>query len=448
MVNEKRVKKDLTDFIKLESVSSDSRRRTDLDATVMFLRNHLEAIGFFVRIIKKGMAPPLIVATLATPNAETTIGVYGHYDVQAEDPVEEWHSPPFELVERDGKLFGRGVADNKGHIVQNLEALRRIQEQGKMKHSFVIVLEGEEETGSSELEPMMEEASAELKQADVYFITDTGMHAKNQPQIFYALRGLDYFELTIRLGKRDLHSGIYGNAVVNPANVAVELLGAMKDSETGEVLIPGFYDQVRSLDAEERKVLEQACTTDAELREEAGVKAVRAVRGFPPYLAAKVLPSLDINGMVAGHTGEGAKTIIPRSATIKFSTRLVEHQDPQAIRRLIESFVNQRVPADLETEIVMHSSNAPFYSDYRNSYTKTVAKILEDVFGNPVLYNRSGGSIPAAEVLQRLFDVPIILTGFTLPDDNIHAPDENYDCEMFLKGIDALEQIYSAEFPA
>jgi acetylornithine deacetylase/succinyl-diaminopimelate desuccinylase-like protein len=236
---------------------------------------------------------------------------------------------------------------------------------------------------------------------------------------------------------------MYGNSVPNPALIAAEIMGMMKDNTTGEVLIPGFYDDVRDISSEERTILESIRRSDDELMKEAGVSLLQSLKGENPSLASKVLPSLDINGMVSGYTGEGPKTIIPKSATVKFSCRLVEQQNPKRIRELVANFIESSIADNVDYRLDILSEDNPFYTNIEETEVKRAAAILEKEFSKPVIFNRSGGSIPAAEVLQRFFHKPVILTGFTLPDDNIHSPNENMDVELFWKGIEVLKKLYS-----
>lgn len=443
MTDKKKVKQLLERFIAIESVSADSQKLPEVLNATSFLKKELEELGFKVKVIGKESAPPLVTASYFVKGAEKTIGIYGHYDVQSEDPVSEWNSSPYTLVEQKDKFWARGIADNKGHIVQNIAAISQLIKANSLKNNIIFILEGEEETGSVHLESFISQVKQELEKVDVFYVTDTGMYSKDVPQIFYGLRGLVYFELKVTVGKRDLHSGMYGNSVANPALVASELLGKMKDNVTGEVLIPGFYDDVRSLDSKERKLLESSKRSDEELIEEASVKSVQSLKGESAYLASKVLPSLDINGFISGYTGEGPKTIIPKSAVVKFSCRLVENQNPEKIRNLVLQFIQRSIPESVDYQVDILSEDAPFYTGIDNPEVKRTEAVLKKAFSNEVIFNRSGGSIPAAEVLQRYFQKPVILTGFTLPDDNIHSPNENMDVELFWKGIEVFKKLYS-----
>jgi len=432
----------LSDFVKIQSVSTDKNRFSEIEKAVSFLKNFLLSLGFSVKILEKEKAPPLILATLIKDEKAKTIGIYGHYDVQPEDPASEWETAPFLLTEKKGKFFGRGVADNKGHIVQNLFAIKSLIEEKKLKNNIVFILEGEEEVGSVHFENYVKEAKDVLSKVDVFYLTDTGMHQKNIPQIFYGLRGIVYFELIVKIGKRDLHSGVYGNRVYNPINVLADLIAKIKDVKTGKILIPKFYEKVRKIEKEELLLLKKTLKSDEEEKKEGGVFGLTEIEGFSS-LSSKIFPSFDCHGIISGFIGEGQKTVIPKEATVKFSFRLVEHQDPKEIEAQVFDFVKENLPKEVKWDLKCLSKSAPFYTDVKNEWVKKTAKILKDVFGNEVVLNRSGGSIPAAEILQRLYKKPIILTGFTLPDDNIHAPNENFDSEMFFLGIKALERIYS-----
>jgi len=436
----------LSHFIKIQSVSTDKNRFLEIKKAVSFLSNFLSKLGFSIKILEKEKSPPpLILASLIKDKKAKTVGIYGHYDVQPEDPLSEWKTPPFSLTLKNGKFFGRGVADNKGSIIQNLVAVNNLIKEKRLKNNIVFILEGEEETGSVNFEEYIKKTKDILSKVDVFYLTDTGMHQKYQPQIFYGLRGIVYFELTVKIGERDLHSGIYGNRVYNPINVLTDLIAKIKNIKTGKIQIPKFYKKLRKISRDELLLLKKTLKSDEEEKEEASVFGLTQINNLGK-LSSKILPSFDCHGIISGYIGEGQKTVIPKEAKVKFSFRLVEHQDPKEIESLVFDFVKKNLPKEVKWELKCLSKSAPFYTDVNNLWVKQTTSILEDVFGNEVIFNRSGGSIPAAEILQRLFKKPIILTGFTLPDDNIHAPNENFDEEMFFLGIEALEKIYSINF--
>ena len=427
-----------SDFVAIRSISADPSRHKEILEAVDFLKKRIIKLGFEVDIYQTKDSSPLIVAKrIISPNSKT-IGIYAHYDVQPEDPVDEWDSPPFKLDIRGGKIYGRGVADDKGHIIQILMALDQLIKNKKLSNNIVLVFEGEEENKSENFELFVGQAKKDLETVDVFYIFDMGMKAKNIPQIFYGLRGIITGELKIKIGKTDLHSGIYGNRVMNPVQIIAELLAKIKNGETNEIKIPGFYSTVKKISQKERDLLSEFISDDEVEKKNAGIK-----KFIGDFLSSKVLPSFEVNGIVSGYTGQEAKTIIPSEATLKFSIRLVPNQISQEIKKITEDFIQRNLPKGVDYVLEISDGGDPFYTDFENNFAKKTAEILSDVFKNKTYFNRSGGSIAAAEVLQRLFKKPIILTGFTLPDENIHAPNENIDEEMFYKGIVSLEKIMS-----
>lgn len=444
-MEKEQILKTLADFIKIESVSVNPKKRDQIKKAVSFLKKKLRDLGFTVQLSQINNSPPLIIGSRLIDRKEKTIAIYGHYDVQPEDPLNEWQTPPFKLVIQKGKLFGRGVADNKGPIIQNLSAVEQLIKTNQMKNNLIFILEGEEETGSPHLKGLIKKAAPILKQTDVFYITDVGMHNKQTPQIFYGLRGLVGFELEISIGKRDLHSGIYGNRVLNPIIVLSHLIAKIKELKKNHILIPGFYNNLRQPSEKELRLLSSIKKTDKEELEETGVYSLTAVDKKHPFLSTKIYPSFDCHGILSGYTQKGIKTIIPKSAKVKFSFRLVEYQNPETIEKLVKGFIKTHLPKGLKYKLTTTSKNPPFYTALDNPFIKTTAKILKAVFKNKVVFNRSGGSIPAAEIFNRVFKKPVVLTGFTLPDDNIHSPNENFDIETFFLGIKALKKIYSQQ---
>jgi amidohydrolase len=431
-----RTKKLLSDFISIQSVSTDPTRYDQILKAVDFLTKEIKTLGFEVNIYQEENCSPLVVAKKFVSSNSKTIGIYAHYDVQPEDPAGLWENPPFKLTFKNGKLYGRGVADDKGHIIQTLVAINQLINKKKLNNNIVLIFEGEEEVGSKNFELLIKQAKKHLEKIEVFYILDMGMKAKNIPQIFYGLRGIMVGELTVRIGKTDLHSGTYGNRVLNPAQVIAELLTKIKDGKTNRIKIPGFYEQVKKISQKEINILSEFNLSEAEEKKNAGVK--KFTSGF---LSSKILPSFEVNGIISGYTGQGAKTIIPAEASLKFSIRLVPDQKPEEIRKKTEDFIKNNLPEEVDFELWINDGSGPFFTDFDSSYVKKTANILSKIFKNKVYFNRSGGSIGAVEILQRLFKKPIILMGFTLPDENIHAPNENIDEEMFYKGIVSLEKI-------
>ena len=402
-----------SDFISIKSVSTDNSRHKEILKTVEFLKKEIKSLGFKIAIYQKNNCPPLIIAKKFISSNTKTIGVYAHYDVQPEDPVEKWDSPPFELTKKNGKLYGRGVADDKGHIIQTLVAINQLIDTKKLQNNIVLIFEGEEEVGSKNFEFLINQAKKDLDEVDAFYVLDFGMETSDQPEIFFGLRGLIGFEIEIRIGEKDLHSGVYGNQVYNPIQILSELFSKIKDSRTRKILIPHFYDKAK-------------------------FKSKNNL-----WLSTKIYPSFDINGIIGGYTGPGVKTIIPALARAKFSFRLIENQTPSVIEKLVNVFIKKNLPEGVKYSLKTLGKLDPFYTDIDNKYVKTTNKIFANIFGKQSLFTRSGGSIGAAATLSKLFNKPLILTGFTLADCDIHAPNENIDEKMFRKGILALEKIFS-----
>ena len=402
-----------SEFISIQSVSADPSRYDQILNAVEFLEKEIKSLGFKVNIYQKNSCPPLIVAKKIVSSNTKTIGVYAHYDVQPEDPVEKWGSPPFKLTSKNGKMFGRGVADDKGHIIQTLIAIKKLIETEKLRNNIVLIFEGEEEVGSNNFEYLVSQAKKDLEKIDAFYVLDFGMETSDQPEIFFGLRGLIGFEIEIQIGKKDLHSGVYGNQVYNPIQILSELFSKIKDSRTRKILIPHFYDKAKFKNKNNL------------------------------WLSTKIYPSFDINGIIGGYTGSGVKTIIPALARAKFSFRLIENQTPDAVEKLVNIFIKKNLPEGVRYFLKTSGKLDPFYTDIDNKYVKTTDKIFTNIFGKQSLFTRSGGSIGAAATLSKLFNKPLILTGFTLADCDIHAPNENIDEEMFRKGILALEKIFS-----
>lgn len=371
----------------------------------------MKSIGFEVKTYQKDNCPPLIIGICKPASAKAparrgkTLGIYAHYDVQPEDPIGEWESSPFNLTSRNGKLFGRGVADDKGHIVQTLAAIRHMVETQNLAslQNIVLILEGEEEVGSQNFEYLINQAKQDLKKINVFYVLDMGMETGDQPEIFYELKGLIGFDIEVRTSKQDLHSGVYGNKAENPIQILSELFSKINDSRKKKILTPHFYEKVTS----------------------------------------SLNPSFDIHGISGGYNGQGGKTIIPAKASAKFSFRLVENQTPDEIEKIVTDFIRDNIPKGVEYTLKTSGKLNPFYTDIDNKYVKETDKIFTEIFGKKTLFKRSGGSIGATSTLAKIFKKPLILTGFTLSDCNIHSPNENINEEMFEKGIKALEKIFS-----
>ncbi|MCS7093452.1 MAG: M20/M25/M40 family metallo-hydrolase [Patescibacteria group bacterium] len=410
--------KKLSDFIKIESVSTDKNRFSHLLKAAEFIRKELLALDFKVDIYQKKESSPLLIGKKTIASKAKTLCFYAHYDVQPEDPLKDWQSPPFELSEKNNRYFGRGIADDKGHLFQLLVSARELVKANSLKNNLIFIFEGEEEIGSPNFEELIQKDD-DIKNVDAFYLVDMEVRDKETAKIFYGLRGIVGFELKLKTAENDLHSGVFGNLVDNPVQIVANLLSKIKSTRL-KIKIPRFYDKVRKISKGEIQLLKKS-----------------------GEVQAKIYPSFDVNGIVAGFTGEGIKTIIPSQATVKFSFRLVPDQDPREIQELVLDFIKKQIPKKIAYEIkIFHSSN-PLYVNLDNEFIKKTAQVLRKYFKKGVLFDRSGGSIASAEILFRLYKKPVILIGFINPESNIHAPNENFDKELFFKGIEVLRSIFN-----
>jgi len=433
----------LSKIISFQSISTDFKKKKEILDLVKFLRNFLIKYGFKIKLLGKNC--PLIIAEKFVSSKAKTIGVYSHYDVQPVDPLNLWQTSPFKLTVKGEKIYGRGVADDKGHLTQNIFAVLNLLKEKNLKNNIVFIFEGEEEIGSKNFSSYLDQALDILKKIDLFFITDLGMIKKNVPTIYYSLRGIVYFEIEIWTGKKDLHSGVYGNLVYNPSQILFELFTKMRDLR-GKIRIPGFYQKVRHIKDKEKKMLIRNVKSLREIKKIVEVFALNPLDKNYSAISAKIYPSLEINGFYSGYIGEGSKTIIPSYAKAKFSLRLVENQDPKEILILVKNFIRDNIPKGVKYSLKVLSQAKPFFTDYNHPYIMKTVKILEEEFKNKCVFMREGGSIPAASILLSKFKKPTILTGFTLEGANIHAPNENMDLDLFEKGIKVLSKIYNLDF--
>ena len=360
--------------------------------------------------------------------------VYGHYDVQPVDPIELWNTPPFEPTVRDGNLYARGAADDKGQVFAHIKAAQALLETtGRLPVNLKFIIEGEEESGSPSLEPFIA-SHADLLAADVALISDTHSRSLDQPTIVYALRGMSYMEVEVFGPKRDLHSGSYGGMVHNPAQALCEIIAQLHDAN-GTVTVPGFYDRVRALDAEERAELNKASYTEAELKQETGVPAAWGEAEYRLHERTGARPTLEVNGLVGGWTGAGAKTVLPAKALAKVSCRLVADQDPDEIYALVKAYVAEITPPTVTSEVrLLHKGNSAITDRHSPAMAAAIAA-FEEGWGARPIFTREGGSIPVVADFQRILGTPVVLLGFGLPDDALHAPNEKFTLECFYRGI-------------
>ncbi|MCB9136200.1 MAG: dipeptidase [Anaerolineales bacterium] len=435
----------LGEFVSIPSVSTDPERFGEVRRAGEWVLEALQKLGMKNIQLFPPDTHPIIYAEYleAGPDAPTAL-IYGHYDVQPAEPLDKWHSDPFSPTIRGENMIGRGASDMKGQVAGTLFALESILKSGgSLPINFKFMIEGEEEIGSKHL-PAFIANHRDLLAADFCINPDTGMLSPIQPTIVYALRGLAYFELRIYGPKQDLHSGIYGGVIHNPAQVLAELIAGMHDAN-GKVTLPGFYDKVRALDDEERAELARLPLTEDTLKTRTGVSHLWGEPAFTPVERLGARPTLEVNGLYSGFTGAGAKTVLPAYAMAKISTRLVPDQESTEIKGQMEAYLNAHAPATVRWELEEMSipSNASI-SDRNSRWVQAMMQAQETVWGVRPIFRREGGSVPVVTALQSLLGLGSINIGVGLPDDNQHGPDEKLHLPSYHKLIDSLIHFFYA----
>ncbi len=427
---------ELREFVTIPSISAVPAHAADIRRAAEWLYNWIVTDGGQAQILQTDCNPIVCGEFSANDPDAPSILIYGHYDVQPVDPIELWQSDPFAPTVRGERLFGRGASDMKAQVMAALFAVRSMVRQGELPVTVRLLFEGEEEIGSPNLAGTLKEYGDRFK-ADVCLNLDTGMLGEELPSIRYGLRGLAYFELHLTGPARDLHSGAFGGVVHNPAQALAEIIAGMHDSDN-RVTLPGFYDRVREIDATERDRLARVPMGETEIRKLSGVPQLWGERGFSPAERVGARPTLEINGIESGYTGPGAKTVIPATAMAKISTRLVPDQRPEEIRGQLEEFLRRHVPPTISYKLVELARGASFICDPTSPAHTAFAGALSAVWGVDPILSRSGGSVPVASDLQELLGVPSILTGFALPDDQVHSPNESQHLPTWYRGIETL----------
>jgi acetylornithine deacetylase/succinyl-diaminopimelate desuccinylase-like protein len=427
---------DLIEIVRIPSVSTDSEHTDDMRRAAEWLTQKLADLGMENIEIFPTPKHPVVFADWLHAEGAPTVLVYGHYDVQPADPLDLWETPPFEPNQRGDNLHARGASDMKGQVVATLSAIESIVKNGGMPVNLKFMIEGEEEIGSPSLVDFME-AHKDLLAADFCLNADAGMLGKELPSITYALRGLAYFELHVDGPSHDLHSGLFGGAIRNPANVLMTLIAGMKDSD-GHIQLPGFYDKVRPVDDDERAELARLPMKDDFFLEQTGAPALWGEKGYTPVEHVGARPTLDVNGMLSGFTGEGAKTVLPATAMAKISMRLVPDQDPDTVYEQLVQYMEENAPEGVTWRIKIEHGGNPSISERDGIGVLAMAKALKEVYGVDPLFKREGGSIPVVANMQDILNMESVLTGFGLPDDRIHSPNEKQDLPNWYRGIDAL----------
>jgi len=435
--NRERHVEELKDFVRIPSVSAKSEHRADVARAAEWVVEKMLEAGLAKAEIHPSAGHPIVFGEWRGAVGAPTLLVYGHYDVQPPEPLEEWSSSPFEPEIRDGRLFGRGSVDDKGQFFLYLKAVEaHIAVRGGLPVNLLFLVEGEEEVGSPHLEAFLIENRDRLR-CDAVLISDTGMFAPGLPSITTGLRGLAYLEVRVQGPKSDLHSGSYGGAVVNPANALARILSHLHDEE-GRVAIPGFYDDVLPISEAETERISSLPFSEEDLRSEVGAPALGGEAGYGTIERIWVRPTLDVNGLLSGYTGEGAKTVLPARAMAKVSMRLVPNQSHRDIEEKFSSFVRSIAPPGVTVEVVPLHGGEPWHADPEHPIFERASRSLETAFGRPPLFIREGGSIPIVRSFQQTLAAPVVLIGFALPGSNAHAPDEWFSLENFARGAEAI----------
>ena len=426
---------ELKAFCRIPSISTKSEHKADMQRAAEWLTGSMRAIGLeHVEVMPTAGHPVVYADWLHAPGAPTAL-VYGHYDVQPPEPLDLWVTGPFDPTVRGGELYARGAVDDKGQVLMHLKALEaHLKTRGRLPVNVKLLIEGEEEIGSPNLDPFIEKHQDLLK-ADVVVISDTAMIAKGAPGITHGLRGMVYFQLDVEGTKSDLHSGSFGGAVINPAFALAQILSRLKDG-SGRITIPGFYDDVRKLPAEERRALARLPFSETKFRREIGAPALFGEKGFTTLERLWARPTLEINGLYSGFIGEGAKTVLPGRAMAKVSMRLVPNQDPAKIARLFARHVKRLSPKTVRLKMTEVSGRAiPWLAPTDHPAMQAVAQAIQKGFGKKPVFIRTGGTIAVVATFTRLLNAPSLLMGIGLPDENAHAPNEKLDLDNLHHGM-------------
>jgi acetylornithine deacetylase/succinyl-diaminopimelate desuccinylase-like protein len=440
--NRDRYVSELKHFLAIPSISALPAHREDVRRCAEWTADEMRRIGLEnVRLIETAGHPVVYGDWLHAPDAPTIL-FYGHYDVQPVDPVDLWESPPFEATVREGEIYARGAADDKGQVFMHFKAIEaHLKQAGSLPVNLKLIVEGEEEVGSPHLDAFIAGNTAMLS-SDVAVISDSAMFDRGVPSICYALRGLAYFQIDVTGTTSDLHSGVFGGAVANPAMVLAQILSQMKD-KSGRVKIPGFYDDVRDVTSEERDAWTQLPFNERQYRKDLGAPKLFGETGYSVLERVWARPTFEVNGLLSGFTGEGAKTVIPAKAMAKVSMRLVPDQDPDRTADLFEAHLRKVAPKTVDVQLTRMHGGRPWITNPDHPFVQAAGRAIEQGFGKAPVFCREGGSIPVVSTFQRELDIPAVLFGVGLPDENAHAPNERLDLGNFHNGIIASAILYA-----
>lgn len=432
---------ELLELLRIPSVSARSEHKADMVKCAEAVRNSLIAAGATKTSIYETPGHPIVYGELITDPAKPTVLVYGHYDVQPPDPLELWNSGPFEPVIKDGKIYARGACDDKGQFYMHVKAMETMVAGGEMPTNIKFLIEGEEEVGSPNLADFVK-ANKGLLDADVILISDTAMISMDTPSIDIGVRGLSYIEVEVTGANRDLHSGVYGGAVANPITILAQMIASLHD-ENNHVTIPGFYDDVVEATPEERELMAKAPFNEEDFKKDLGVNALWGEKGYTTNERTGIRPTLELNGIWGGYTGEGAKTVLPSKAYAKISCRLVPDQQSDKITKLLIDHLYSIAPDNVSVKASLHHGGEPYMTPIDSDGYKAAAMAIEATFGKKPIPVRGGGSIPICALFEKELGLKIVFMGFGLDSDNLHSPNEKYDLVNYYKGIETIPYFHT-----
>lgn len=434
--NKDRFLEELFTLLRFPSISADSKYKEDIVKTANFVADKLKEAGADQVEVCPTAGNPIVYGEKIVDPSLPTVLVYGHYDVQPADPLELWDTPPFEPTIRDGKIYARGAADDKGQFYMHVKAFEYMIKNNALACNIKFMIEGEEEVGSANLGDFVKANKERLKN-DVIVISDTAMISLEQPSIETGLRGLSYVEVEVTGPNRDLHSGVYGGGVANPATILSKLIASLHD-ENNHIAIPGFYDDVVELSPEEREALNKAPFDIEEYKADLGVDELWGEEGYTTIERTGIRPTLEVNGIWGGYIGEGAKTVLPSKAYAKVSMRLVPNQNSEKITSLFKKHFESIAPAYVDVKVIPHHGGEPVVTPTDSIAYQAAEKAITESFNKKPIPARGGGSIPIVALFEKELNVKTVLLGFGLDSDNLHSPNEKYGIENYLKGIETI----------
>lgn len=434
--HKERFLEELLALLRIPSISARSEHKADMATCAEAVKQHLLQAGLDKAEVYETAGHPVVYGEKIIDPSKPTVLVYGHYDVQPADPLELWHSAPFEPVIKDGKIFARGACDDKGQFFMHVKALETLTATNSLPVNIKFIIEGEEEIGSPELANFLR-VHKNMLTADVVLISDTAMISMDSPSIDVGVRGLTYIEVEVTGPNRDLHSGVYGGAVANPITILAQMIASLHD-ENNHITIPGFYDDVVESTPEERAEMAKAPYDEEEYKRDLGVQELWGEKGYSTNERTGIRPTLEVNGIWGGYTGEGAKTVLPSKAFAKISCRLVPNQKSDKMEKLLIGHLLKIAPPYVTVKATPHHGGDPYLTPMDSIEYKAAAKAIDTSFGKAPIPVRGGGSIPITALFESVLGCKTVFMGFGLDSDNLHSPNEKYDIFNFYKGIETI----------